>query len=194
MNTGDLRARIRQSIADENLQIALDGNAQRRTVGRLKAFSTIPDYQDRRRRAHAIKADVITHLDEYLSRFIARVTANGIQVHHAANAEAGHPDLPQNRLREECPSDRQIEIHGFGGDQFQPRPRSRPGYSVVETDLGEYIVQLRGERPSHILTPAVHLRRGQVGQLFHEKLGTPYTEDIPEMVATARRVLRAGIP
>ncbi len=64
------------------------------------------------------------------------------------------------------------------------------GIQVVETDLGEYIVQLRGERPSHILTPAVHLRRGQVGQLFHDKLGTPYTEDIPEMVATARRVLR----
>jgi L-lactate dehydrogenase complex protein LldF len=61
---------------------------------------------------------------------------------------------------------------------------------VVETDLGEYIVQLRGERPSHILTPAVHLRRGQVGQLFHEKLGTPYTEDIPEMVAIARHTLR----
>ena len=53
------------------------------------------------------------------------------------------------------------------------------GHRVVETDLGEYIVQLRGERPSHILTPAVHLRRHQVGQLFHEKLGIPYTEDIP---------------
>ena len=64
------------------------------------------------------------------------------------------------------------------------------GIKVVETDLGEYIVQLRGERPSHILTPAVHLTRSQVGQLFHEKLGTPYTEDIPEMVATARHILR----
>jgi L-lactate dehydrogenase complex protein LldF len=64
------------------------------------------------------------------------------------------------------------------------------GIQSVETDLGEYIVQLRGERPSHIITPAIHLRRSQVGQLFHEKLGTPYTEDIPEMVATAQRVLR----
>ncbi len=69
-------------------------------------------------------------------------------------------------------------------------PWKQQGIQAVETDLGEYIVQLRGERPSHILTPAVHLRRGQVGQLFHEKLGTPYTESIPEMVATARHVLR----
>jgi len=64
------------------------------------------------------------------------------------------------------------------------------GIRVVETDLGEYIVQLRNERPTHIITPAVHLRRGDVGQLFHEKLGIPYTEDIPTLTDTARKVLR----
>ncbi len=64
------------------------------------------------------------------------------------------------------------------------------GHRVVETDLGEYIVQLRGERPSHIITPAAHLRRHEVGQLFHEKLGIPYTEDIPTLTDTARKVLR----
>jgi L-lactate dehydrogenase complex protein LldF len=61
---------------------------------------------------------------------------------------------------------------------------------VIETDLGEYIVQLRNERPSHIITPAVHLRRQDVGQLFHEKLGVPYTEDIPTMTNIARKILR----
>jgi L-lactate dehydrogenase complex protein LldF len=64
------------------------------------------------------------------------------------------------------------------------------GHSVVETDLGEYIVQLRGEKPAHIITPAVHLRRNDVGSLFHEKLGIPYTEDIPTLTNTARQVLR----
>src|SRR5512134_3848818 len=64
------------------------------------------------------------------------------------------------------------------------------GIRVVETDLGEYIVQLRHERPGHILTPAVHLRRDDVGKLFHEKLGIPYTEDIPTLTNTARKVLR----
>jgi hypothetical protein len=53
-------------------------------------------------------------------------------------------------------------------------PRPYPVLMPVETDLGEYIVQLRGERPAHIITPAVHLRRHEVGQLFHEKLGLPY--------------------
>ncbi len=64
------------------------------------------------------------------------------------------------------------------------------GHRVVETDLGEYIIQLRGERPSHIITPAVHMRRHEVGELFAEKLGIPYTEDIPTLTDTARKVLR----
>jgi L-lactate dehydrogenase complex protein LldF len=61
---------------------------------------------------------------------------------------------------------------------------------VVETDLGEYIVQLRNEKPAHIISPAVHLRRDDVGRLFHEKLGIPYTEDIPTLTRAARSVLR----
>ena len=64
------------------------------------------------------------------------------------------------------------------------------GMRVVETDLGEYIVQLRGEKPAHIITPAVHLRRHEVGQLFQKFLGLPYTEDIPTLTAAARKVLR----
>ena len=189
MSAKTFRARIRKSLADQNLQSALDGNAERRTVGRLKAFSTVPDFQERRQRAHAVKADVVAHLDEYLSRFITKVTRNGIRVHRAADAQeairiflqiAGEHDAKlvaksKSMISEEINFNHALEPAGL---------------KVVETDLGEYIVQLRGERPSHILTPAVHLTRAQVGQLFHEKLGTPYTEDIPEMVATARRVLR----
>ncbi len=64
------------------------------------------------------------------------------------------------------------------------------GLKAVETDLGEYIVQLRGEAPAHIITPAVHLTRSQVGRTFEEKLGLPYTTDIPTLTAAARRVLR----
>ena len=60
------------------------------------------------------------------------------------------------------------------------------GIRPVETDLGEYIVQLREEPPSHIITPAVHLRREDVGDTFHEKLGIPLTTDIPTMTDAAR--------
>jgi L-lactate dehydrogenase complex protein LldF len=189
MSTKTFRARIRKSLADRNLQSALDGNAERRTVGRLKAFSTVPDFQERRQRAHAIKADVVAHLDEYLSRFITKVTRNGIRVHRAADAQEAIRIFLQ--IAREHDAKLVAKSKSMVSEEINfNHALEAAGLQVVETDLGEYIVQLRGERPSHILTPAVHLTRAQVGQLFHEKLGTPYTEDIPEMVATARRVLR----
>ncbi len=84
--SNEFHARIRQSIADENLQAALDANAERRKTGRLSAFASIPDYQERRQRAHAIKAEVIARLEEYLAQFIANVEKNGLIVHRAKDA------------------------------------------------------------------------------------------------------------
>lgn len=200
MTTKTFRARVRQSIADSNLQLALDNNAARRKEGRLDAFASLPDHQERRARAHAVKADVVAHLDQYLDKFIARLTSNGILVHRAADAGeairifmeiASTVDKPQadsglepgpllvakskSMLSEEIDFNHALEASGM---------------RAVETDLGEYIVQLRGERPSHIITPAVHLRRGDVGRLFADKLGIPYTVDIPVLTNTARKVLR----
>jgi len=219
MSLKTFRNRICQSIADENLQLALDNNAQRRKDGRLAAFASLPDYPERRLRAHAVKADVVAHLDEYLSQFIARVTANGIQVHRAA--DAGEAIRIFLEIAEDLPRRAQSTQRGKGETFVPTCPRSlgvrdlrgetilvaksksmvseeinfnhaleAAGFRVVETDLGEYIVQLRGERPSHIITPAVHLRRGDVGKLFEEKLGIPYTEHIPTLTNTARKVLR----
>jgi len=189
MSENTFRKHIRESIADENLQIALDGNARRRMAGRLEAFSAMPDFQERRAHAHAIKADVISHLDEYLDQFIAQVTANGILVHRAVSAQAAIQIFLE--IAQEQDAHLVAKSKSMVSEEINfNHALETKGIQVVETDLGEYIVQLRGERPSHILTPAVHLRRGQVGQLFHEKLGTPYTESISEMVAIARRVLR----
>jgi len=199
------RTRIRQSIADENLQLALDNNAQRRKDGRLAALASLPDYPERRLRAHAIKADVVAHLDEYLAQFIANVEKNGIQIHHAADAGEAiriFLEIAQN-LPERTGTNIPVPSGRQGKEILVAKSKSMvseeinfnhaleaAGLRVVETDLGEYIVQLRGERPSHIITPAVHLSRGDVGKLFEEKLGIPYTEHIPTLTNTARKVLR----
>ncbi len=183
---------IQSALADENLQVALDGNTERRIQGRLTAFASLPDAQGMRQRAHAVRADVIANLDRYLDQFTTQVKAHGITVHRAADAAQAVQIILDIARRVSAASPITIaksksmvseEIHlNHALEQAGIRP--------VETDLGEYIVQLRGEPPSHIITPAVHLRRQQVGQLFHEKLGVPYTEDIPEMTNTARRILR----
>ena len=183
------RQRIRESIENETLQIALDNNTERRLKGRAVAFESIPDWRERRQRAHAIRADVIERLDTYVAQVIRKNEENGVIVHLAKDAaeaieivsKIAHQTSTRLIAKSKSMVSEEINLnHALEAE----------GIRVVETDLGEYIVQLRHERPSHIITPAAHLRKEQVGELFHEKLGIPYTTDIPTLTATARKVLR----
>jgi len=200
MTNSPFREKIREKIADQGLQAALDANAERRVQGRINAFASLPDWKERRQRAHAVRADVIEHLDQYLEKFIAKVTENGIILHRAQNAD----EARQITLKIINKSPKRISVdqrdsasHLIAKSKSMVTEEIRlnhaleeAGHRVIETDLGEYIIQLRGERPSHIITPAAHLRRHNVGKLFHEKLGIPYTEDVPTLTNTARKVLR----
>jgi L-lactate dehydrogenase complex protein LldF len=205
MSGSAFRSKIREKVADQALQAALDANAARRVQGRLEAFASLPDWRERRQRAHAVRAEVIAHLDETLEKFTAKVSENGITVHRAKDAAHAIQiflDITESeftgRRKDTSSSDasRRIPLlvaksKSMVSEEIElNHALEAAGYRVVETDLGEYIIQLRGERPSHIITPAAHLRRHQVGALFHEKLGVPYTEDIPTMTETARKVLR----
>lgn len=194
---GTFRQRIRESIENETLQTALDNNTERRLKGRAAAFESIPDWRERRQRAHAIRADVIDNLDSYLEKFIAKSKENGVTVHRAKDAEeaiqitlsiarqtsAHLIAKSKSMVSEEIGLNHALEKEGASAGSAQR-------IEVIETDLGEYIVQLRHEKPSHIITPAAHLRKEQVAELFHEKLGIPYTTDIPTLTAAARKVLR----
>ena len=185
------RTKIREQVTNNALQAALDANAERRVQGRTKAFTTLPDPQERRQRAHAVRADVIGHLDEYLEKFIAKVTENGITVHRAKDAAEANGIFLQivGAIRKSpllVAKSKSMVTEEIGLNHAL----EEAGHRVVETDLGEYIIQLRGEKPAHIITPSVHLRRHEVGELFAEKLGIPYTEDIPTLTDTARKELR----
>jgi L-lactate dehydrogenase complex protein LldF len=202
MTPSPFHTKIREQIKDNALQAALDANAERRVQGRIAAFASLPNWRERRQRAHAVRAEVIDHLDEYLDKFIAKVTENGITVHRAKDAAeatkifleivdsnvspgpttgAGRRWAPLLIAKSKSMVTEEIELnHAIEG----------AGHRVVETDLGEYIIQLRGEKPAHIITPSVHLRRHEVGELFAEKLGIPYTDDITILTNTARKELR----
>jgi L-lactate dehydrogenase complex protein LldF len=205
MNTNSFRQRIRESINNETLQTALDNNTERRLKGRAAAFRSIPNLEERRQRAHAIRADVIDHLDKYLEQFTAKNEENGVIVHRAKDAAEAIKIIldivdsnrfASRRWNETDDGSRRTPIRiakskSMVSEEIElNHALEKAGIEVVETDLGEYIVQLRHEKPSHIITPAAHLRKEQVGELFHEKLGIPYTVDIPTLTATARKVLR----
>ena len=201
MTPTNFRERIRTSLANKTLQIALDANAERRVVGRVTAFASLPDWPQRRQRAHGIRAEVFEHLEEYLELFIQKAEHNGMMVHRARDAEEAIKtavDVTESNVSKRWSKDRSYQkpvliakSKSMVTEEIQlNHALEARGMRVVETDLGEYIVQLRNEKPAHIITPAVHLRRGDVGRLFHEKLGIPYTDDIPTLTQTARKVLR----
>ncbi|HEY5901916.1 MAG TPA: LUD domain-containing protein, partial [Anaerolineales bacterium] len=137
--------RIELAIQDPGLQQALDANAERRLNGRIAAFASLPDWPDRRQRAHAVRADVIEHLDRYLDQFAGNAAANGLIVHRAADAaEAVRIILeiagatPRLFAKSKSMVSEEINLNAA---------LERRGHRVIETDLGEYIVQLRGEKP-----------------------------------------------
>ena len=155
------------------------------------AVRAVPEWEALRDLASQIKEHTLSRLDEYLTEFEEQATANGILVHWARNAAEHnrivHAILDEHGVRrvvksksmltEECGLNPHLEAHGM---------------EVVDTDLGERIVQLSGEGPSHIVMPAIHVRKEEIGRLFHEKIGTPAGESDPKrLTEAARQHLRA---
>ncbi|OON66502.1 lactate utilization protein B [Hymenobacter sp. CRA2] len=157
---------------------------------RDKAVYAIPEFQELRQLASDIKEHTLSRLDEYLEQFEQNARANGVQVHWAADAEehnrivldimrgVGATSLVKSKsmLTEECHLNPYLIKNGI---------------AVVDTDLGERIVQLREEAPSHLVLPAIHLKKEDVGETFHVHLGTPKGEKDPQnLTEAARRHLR----
>ncbi|MGQ0604662.1 MAG: lactate utilization protein B [Anaerolineales bacterium] len=202
--------RIETSLNNEFLQVALDRNHERRIVGRNQRFAELPDAEAVRDRGRAIRIETLSQLDRYLEQFADNVEKNGGHVHWAATAE----DARRIVLEIVCsaspsPSGRASRYASRGeGLVVAAQPlvaKSKSmiseeihlnhaleaaGVQVVETDLGEWIVQLRGEAPAHIITPAVHLRREDVSALFHERFGMAPTLDVAAMTQLAQQQLR----
>ncbi len=182
--------RIQTALADPQLQSALDNNAERRQSAFTSSFESLPEgRQALRKRLHAVRAEVVAHLDQYLDQFTRNAQANGITVHFAADGPQAVEIVLQIAARSEAKLIAKSKT--MVGEEIHLNQRLEShGLQVVETDLGEYIIQLRNEPPAHIITPAVHLTRAQVAQTFEEKIGLPFTTDIPSLTAAARRVLR----
>ena len=157
---------------------------------RDRMAATVPEWEQLRETAARIKDHTLSRLSEYLEQFSAHAEANGIQVHWAADAEEHnrivHGILQRHGARRLVKSKSMLteECH------LNPYLEAR-GVEVVDTDLGERIVQFKKEPPSHIVMPAIHLKRAEVGEVFHEHLGTPAgLDDAQALTEAARQHLR----
>jgi len=186
--------RLFKKYASENLR----NSRLRKTYGsatshalekRLQAIQEVPEWEDLRDRAHEIKKEVINHLDSYLESLEKNIVANGGQVFWARDgAEASEYIL---KIAQGIGTRLIVKSKSMTTEEIGLTPiLEKKGIEVVETDLGEYIIQLAHEMPSHITAPALHKTREEVGQLFAEKLGIPYTSVPEELCDVARRILR----
>jgi L-lactate dehydrogenase complex protein LldF len=183
----------RRALHDVTLQQALAKAGVGFVDKRRDALSDLPEFDALREAGRAIKDHTLANLDHYLLRFEQQVVANGGQVHWAETPEqacAAVLDICQRAGAKIVAKGKSM----VGEEIAINDALEAAGLEVVETDLGEYIIQIAHEPPSHIIAPAVHKTRAQIAKLFedlHHQPGlTRPLETVPQIVDEARQILR----
>ena len=158
---------------------------------RDRAVEGVPEWEALREAASQIKAHTLSRLGDYLVEFEAAAQKNGIQVHWAKDG-AEHNRIVRGIL-EKHGARRVVKSKSMLTEECGLNPHlEKHGIEVVDTDLGERIVQFAEEGPSHIVMPAIHFKKEEIGRLFHEKLGTDEGNADPQyLTEAARQHLRA---
>ncbi len=183
------KSRAREKLADRNLQNALNKLQGNFVRGRAQRVAEMDNFEAIRDAASAIRDHVLDRLDVYLEEFERNATARGAEVHWAETHEDVNRIVCElarrHGVRKAVKSKSMVTEECALNDALEAA-----GIEVLETDLGEYILQLAKEPPSHIVAPVVHKTRDEVSDLFEEKHGTPRKTDIAELTREARDRLR----
>jgi L-lactate dehydrogenase complex protein LldF len=182
----DHATRAAEFVADDSRRRWHDGAVWFVRQKRDLARAAVPEWEELRALASQIKAHTVSRLAEYLEAFEANAQAAGARVHWARDADE-HNLIVHGLLRERGVT-RLVKSKSMLTEECGLNPYlESQGIEVVDTDLGERIVQFRHEPPSHIVMPAIHLRKEEIGQLFHERLGTPSGLSDPKALTEAAR-------
>ena len=187
------KANARAALGDANIQRAMRSTQAGFVGKRTKARAAVPEFDAIRDSARDLKNHVLANLDTYLEQYEAKVTEAGGHVHwcqSAMDARAKVLEICERAGAKKVNKGKTMVSEEIGLNDFL----SENGVQPVETDLGEYIIQLRGETPSHIIAPAVHVTVPEIDTLFREThTHLPGDRDLSElssMLAEARGVLR----
>ncbi|HEX7084905.1 MAG TPA: LutB/LldF family L-lactate oxidation iron-sulfur protein [Vicinamibacterales bacterium] len=185
--------RVEAALGNPTLQAAVRLSTGRMVANRQAAMAAFPEAESVRDRARAIRAHTIAHLDRYLRQFEANVVARGGRVHWAATAadavrlvtEIAREHGVRTAVKSKSMVSEEIDLNAA---------LAQAGVEVLESDLGEFIVQLANDHPSHIVMPIIHKSRAEIARLFRDRLQATDEDvsDVPQMTRLARRVLRAG--
>jgi L-lactate dehydrogenase complex protein LldF len=172
----DHRQRIRKALT--GYEVKRDENK-----GRFQSW------EGARQVAAEIKYEVINHLDSYLELFEKNLKARGVQVHWASDAKEARDIIV--RIAQESQVKHIIKSKSMTSEEIHlNEDLEKHGFDVFESDLGEFIVQLRNEPPYHLVFPSMHLTRHQISDTFVEKLGSERVTEPEDLTMIARRIMR----
>ncbi|HET6782154.1 MAG TPA: LutB/LldF family L-lactate oxidation iron-sulfur protein [bacterium] len=184
----DFAKNSEKALRDPHLQTALRTAMVRFRVQRSSAVEEVGDWQALRQYAHDVKAHTLANLDRYLDQLERQVTGVGGVVHWARD---GHEARTLISGLVKASGRRVVKSKSMTTEEIELNDAlEHEGCEVTETDLGEYLVQLAGERPAHILAPVVHKSKEAIAALLSEKLGVPRFDDARQLTMVAREALR----
>jgi L-lactate dehydrogenase complex protein LldF len=184
---GGFAASAHAALADTQLRRNLAVATHTIQERRARVVAERPDWEALRAAGEAIKRRVLRHLDTYLVQFESAVEAAGGHVHWARDAAEARAVV--SGIVAATGAGEVVKVKSLTTDEIELNDAlAAAGVSVVETDLAELICQLAGERPSHILVPAIHKNRVEIRDLFRRELGLPELSEEPRALAEAARL------
>jgi len=190
MPTEGFRQRSKAVVENEFLQKSFRAAMDFLMTKRAAQFPDDDELQSLRSLGEAIRQNSLAKLPALLEQLESRLTQNGIQVHWAETAEEANAIIIG--ICEKHGARRMVKGKSMVSEEIEFNHAAEAvGIEAIETDMGEYILQLAGEKPSHIIMPAIHKTKQQIARLFEEKLpGVAYTEDVDTLIQIGRKVLR----
>ena len=186
---GAFRAAAAAKVADGHAQRALDDATGRLYGHRTAAWDELEGVEALRERAHEIRTRTMADLERHVDAFARAVEERGGHVHRATTAVEARETVVE--ICRAAGARRAAKSKSMATEEIGLNPAlEEAGIEVVETDLGEYILQLGGEHPVHIVAPAIEKTAAEVAELFSRVEGAPVSDDLAELTATARRRLR----
>ena len=184
-----LKSNARLSLKDQqlrtNMRSAMDSLISKRLI-------SMPDEDERenlRELGNKIKARALSQLPDLLEQLESNLTKQGIQVHWASTTEEANAivlNIAQARNAKQVIKGKSMVSEEMAMNEHL----TEHGIEALESDMGEYIIQLDNEKPTHIIMPAIHKNAQQVGKLFENRLALPYTDDVDSLIQSARSILR----
>jgi L-lactate dehydrogenase complex protein LldF len=183
----DFTKNVSQALKDKQLRKNFKFAMGNFILKRQQIFTDKKETERLRELGNAIKRRALSRLPQLLEELEKKCTQNGIQIHWAETTTEANQhvlSIMNAHSATRLVKGKSMVSEEMGLNEFL----QRKGIEAAETDLGEFIIQLNNEKPSHIIVPAIHKNKEQIAQIFHEKLpDTPYTEDVEELNAIARK-------